>query len=129
MAEYQACLRIGLSGGHLYNVVAAGLGKHASTMSARVNLYDRVGFESLRKELRLDPNVLRRFRNDLLKHFVSDEDALSRFSAADRVAVHSLELYHRSDSAVDGASKLLLKTSAGMLIEAVKEPEAKDLPK
>ena len=119
MAEYQACLGIGLSGGHLYNVVAAGLGKHASTMSARVNLYDRVGFESLRKELRLDPNVLRRLRNDLLKHFVSDEDALSRFSAADRVAVHSLELYHRSDSTVDGASKLLLKTSAGMLIEAV----------
>ncbi len=88
-------------------------------MSARVSLYDRVGIESLRKELRLDPNVVRRLRNDLLKHFVPDEDALSRFPARDRVTVHSLELYHRSDSAVDGASKLLLKTAGGMLIESV----------
>ena len=88
-------------------------------MFSRVSLYDRVGTESLRKELRLDPNVVRRLRNDLLKHFVPDADAMSRFSAADRVAVHSLELYHRSDSTVDGASKLLLKTAGGMLIESV----------
>ena len=88
-------------------------------MSSRVGLFDRSGFESLRKELRLDPNSVRRLRNDLLKHFVSDEIALGRFPAADRVAVHSLEMFHRSDSAVDGASKLLLKTAGGMLIESV----------
>ncbi len=88
-------------------------------MSSRVSLFDRPGFESLRKQLRLDPIGVRRLRNDLLKHFVSDEEALSHFPAADRVAVHSLELFHRSDSAVDGASKLLLKTAGGMLIESV----------
>lgn len=88
-------------------------------MSSRVSLFDRSGIESLRKELRLDPNVVRRLRNDLLKHFVPDEVALGRFPAADRLAVHSLELFHRSDSAVDGASKLLLKTAGGMLIESV----------
>jgi 23S rRNA (adenine2503-C2)-methyltransferase len=88
-------------------------------MSARVSLFDRAGVESLRRELRLDPNVVRRLRNDLVKHFVSDDEALSRFPAADRVEVHALELFHRSDSAVDGATKLLLKTVAGMLIEAV----------
>ena len=88
-------------------------------MFLRTSLFDRTGFESLRKELKLDPNVVRRLRNDLLKHFVSDDVALGCFPAADRVAVHSLELYHRSDSVVDGASKLLLKTAGGMLIESV----------
>ena len=73
-----------------------------SLMSSRVSLFDRFGFESLRKELRLDPNVVRRLRNDLLKYFVPDQVALVRFPAAVRVAVHALELYHRSDSAVDG---------------------------
>ena len=88
-------------------------------MSPRVSLFDRAGFESLRRELRTDPNCVRRLRNDLLKHFVADEVALGRFPAADRVAVHSLEMFHRSDSAVDGASKLLLRTAGGMLIESV----------
>lgn len=88
-------------------------------MSSRVSLFDRSGIESLRKELRLDPNVVRRLWHDLLKQFAPDEIALGRFPTADRVAVHSLELFHRSDSAVDGASKLLLKTAGGMLIESV----------
>jgi 23S rRNA (adenine2503-C2)-methyltransferase len=35
------------------------------------------------------------------------------------VGVHSLELHSRSDSQHDGASKLLFRTSAGMLIESV----------
>ena len=45
-------------------------------MPAPVRLYDRPAFEALRKELRLDPSVVRRLRTDLLKHFVSDEEAL-----------------------------------------------------
>ncbi|MCX7393623.1 MAG: 23S rRNA (adenine(2503)-C(2))-methyltransferase RlmN [Planctomycetales bacterium] len=88
-------------------------------MSRRIGVFDRSGIESLRKELRIDPHSVRQLRNDLFKHFLSDEDALSRFSAADRVAVHSLEMYHRRDSMFDGATKLLLKTAAGMLIESV----------
>ena len=88
-------------------------------MPPRISLFDRPGMVSLRRELRLDPNAVRQLRNDLLKHFGSDEDALLRFPAADRVAIHSLELFHRSDSTVDGATKLLLKTAGGMLIESV----------
>ena len=88
-------------------------------MSPPVSLFDRPAFEALRKELRLDPTVVRRLRTDLLKHFVADEAALAQFPAADRVAVHTLSLYHRSDSTVDGATKLLLKTASGMLIESV----------
>ena len=88
-------------------------------MSPPISIFDRPGFEVLRKELRLDPTVVRRLRIDLLKHFRSEEEALSSFPAPDRVAVHALSLYHRSDSAVDGATKLLLQTASGMLIEAV----------
>ena len=88
-------------------------------MSHTVNLFDRPAFEALRKELRLDPTVVRRLRTDLLKHFLSDEAALAGFPAPERVAVHTLSLYHRSDSTIDGATKLLLKTASGMLIESV----------
>ncbi len=88
-------------------------------MPPRISLYDRLAFEALRKELRVDPTVVRRLRTGLLKHYQSDEEALSQFPARDRVAVHALSLYHRSDSAVDGATKLLLQTASGMLIESV----------
>ncbi len=88
-------------------------------MSQPVSLFDRPALEALRQELRLDPTVVRRLRTDLLKHFVSDESALASFPAADRVAVHALSLYHQSDSTIDGATKLLLKTASGMLIESV----------
>jgi 23S rRNA (adenine2503-C2)-methyltransferase len=88
-------------------------------MSANVSLFDRSGLESLRRELRLDPNVVRQLRNDLLKRFLSDDAALSRFPAADRVSVHSLELFRRNDSTIDGATKLLMRTASGILIESV----------
>jgi len=88
-------------------------------MPAPISIFDRPGFEVLRKELRLDPTVVRRLRVDLLKHFLSDEAALSNFPASERIALHTLSIYHRSDSTVDGATKLLLKTGSGMLIESV----------
>jgi 23S rRNA (adenine2503-C2)-methyltransferase len=69
--------------------------------------------------LKLDPAHIRSLRNALLKRFVSDEVALRTFPAAGGLALHSLELFRRCDSAVDGATKLLLRTTAGMLIESV----------
>ena len=88
-------------------------------MSTPISLFDRPGVEALRKELRLDPTVIRRLRVDLLKHFVPDAEGLASFPAPDRLALHTLSLYHRSDSEIDGATKLLLKTATGMLIESV----------
>ena len=75
--------------------------------------------ERLRKETRLDPEHVRALRNALFKKFEADNVALTRFPERDRIDCHSLELFRRCDSQVDGASKLLLKTSAGMLIESV----------
>ena len=88
-------------------------------MSTPVSLYDRGGFEALRKELRVDPLVVKRLRIGLLKHFQPDDFALAEFPGRERVRVHTLALHSRIDSERDGASKLLLKTAAGMLIESV----------
>jgi 23S rRNA (adenine2503-C2)-methyltransferase len=88
-------------------------------MESGVSIFDRTGLEALRRELRIDPLVVKRLRTNLLKHFLSDDVALADFPARDRVLVHSLLLHSRVDSGLDGASKLLLRTAAGMLIESV----------
>ncbi len=88
-------------------------------MSHRTGLFDKPAFDELRREARIDPLVVRRLRIDLCKKFLADEAALAAFPAGERVAVHSLELFRRCDSELDGASKLLFRTSAGMLIESV----------
>jgi 23S rRNA (adenine2503-C2)-methyltransferase len=87
--------------------------------------FDIAGVEKLRRELRIDPQAVRRFRNALLKHGRSDEDALAvladgaRGAFASRIDLHAIELHSRNDSQYDGASKLLFRTRAGMLIESV----------
>jgi 23S rRNA (adenine2503-C2)-methyltransferase len=89
------------------------------------SLFDTPAIERLRRELKLDPQALRRFRNALLKHGRSDDEALAelpalaRESFASSVGLHALAIHSRCDSEQDGASKLLFRTSAGMLIESV----------
>jgi 23S rRNA (adenine2503-C2)-methyltransferase len=88
-------------------------------MDAEVNFFEQRSVEQLRRHLRLDPQQIRGMRNALLKQFQSDETASSRFPALNRLTLHSLDLFRRCDSTIDGATKLLLRTSIGMLIEAV----------
>lgn len=88
-------------------------------MNTPISIYDSKSLEQLRKELRLDPQSIRKLRNDLLKHFQSDDQALAGFAAAEHIRLHSLQLHQRCDSDMDGASKLLFRTPAGMLIESV----------
>src|SRR5688572_17341123 len=88
-------------------------------MAERISIYDVPGLDRLRHERHLDAKCVRRLRNDLLKRFLTDEVALAKFPAADRITAHVLNLHRRVDSALDGATKLLLSTSSGMLIESV----------
>ena len=88
-------------------------------MPVPISIYDSEKIEQLRQELRLDPQAIRRLRNGLLKRFQADEAALTHFPAAERVALHSLDLYRQCDSEIDGATKLLFRTEEGMLIESV----------
>jgi 23S rRNA (adenine2503-C2)-methyltransferase len=89
------------------------------------HLYESRHIDALRRELRLDPHSLRRFRIALLKHGLSDSDALAelpteaRDAFVSQVELHALQLHSRSDSQHDGASKLLFRTRARMLIESV----------
>lgn len=94
-------------------------------MTASFNIFDATSIESIRRELRIDPQSLRRFRNALLKRGRGDGESLDDLPAsvradfARRVELHALALHSRSDSAQDGATKLLFRTAGGMLIEAV----------
>lgn len=89
------------------------------------SLYNQAAIDTLRAELGLDPHAVRRLRGSLLKRFLPDEAALAtlplrqRARFAERVELHPLALHRRSDSQVDGATKLLFRTPAGMLIESV----------
>ena len=83
------------------------------------NIFDTSAMAALRKELALDPNLIRGLRNRLLKKFLPDSVAVGDFPAPQQLEVHCLELYRHCDSKIDGARKLLFRTAAGMLIESV----------
>jgi 23S rRNA (adenine2503-C2)-methyltransferase len=84
-----------------------------------VSMYDTDGMERLQHELRIDPHRVRRLRTALFKHFDADEAAVVEFLHSEHIAIHPLTLDSRHDSKLDGATKLLFRTSAGMLIESV----------
>ncbi len=94
-------------------------------MNGPVAIHDTVAVDQLRRQLRIDPGQLRRLRIAFFKHFRGAEAALAeldlgvRAEFAQRVAFHSLRLHRRCDSQIDGASKLIFRTEAGMLIESV----------
>ncbi|MCA9235070.1 MAG: 23S rRNA (adenine(2503)-C(2))-methyltransferase RlmN [Planctomycetales bacterium] len=96
-----------------------------AVMSQSATIFDLAGVEALRRQWRLDPQVVRQVRTTLLKRGRSDADALAvvpealRSEFAERVGLHALALDRRCDSQLDGATKLLFRTTAGMLIESV----------
>lgn len=81
--------------------------------------FDAEAVEGLRKARRADPEQVRLLRNALLKDFVPDAEGLARAPALSPMSVHPLVLEQRYDSTIDGASKLLFRTQAGLLIESV----------
>lgn len=88
-------------------------------MPQSISIFDSAALDRLRQQQKFDPQAVRRLRSDLLKRFLSDEQALADFPAVERVSLHALELYRRCDSQIDGATKLLFRTARGMLIESV----------
>ena len=83
------------------------------------NLFDRDGLERIRKSHRIDPHQMRLFRNDRCKRFCNDTDINTKFPFSSGVRPPSLEIRERCESQLDGATKLLMQTSTGMLIETV----------
>jgi len=89
------------------------------TRTDSVGIFDAPGCDRLRRELRLDPALFRRLRNELLKRFRPDDVALAGLPAPNRLALHALDFVRRCDSTLDGATKLLLRTASGTTIETV----------
>lgn len=89
------------------------------------DLLDPRGLEQLRRELRLDPGVVKRMKTQFFKHFAGRDAALAelpadvRATAADRLDFHPLRFESRHDSQLDGATKLLWRTQTRHLLESV----------
>ncbi|MBI4602146.1 MAG: radical SAM protein, partial [Planctomycetes bacterium] len=89
------------------------------------SLHDIPRAEAAFRSLGVDPGRLRRLRNAFLKKGVPWQVALldlpqpKRVAAAAAIEPHALELAGRRDSALDGATKLLFRTRAGLLLETV----------
>ncbi len=88
-------------------------------MPALPSIHNASSIEEVRRELKLDPLVVRRMRAALMRDFRPDEEICARFPHATRFRRSWLELSQRVDSELDGASKLLLKNGRGLLLEAV----------
>ncbi len=81
--------------------------------------FDAEALEALRKSTRTDPERVRLVRNALLKDFAPDDDGLAHAPQLSELDLHPLVLEQRHDSKLDGATKLLFRTEAGLLTESV----------
>jgi 23S rRNA (adenine2503-C2)-methyltransferase len=91
----------------------------------KASIYDSAAVDRLRAELKFEPRRLRALRTALFKKFLGVEVALAELPAeirdkfARRVEFHPLAIERTCDSQLDGATKLVLRTKAGLLIESV----------
>jgi 23S rRNA (adenine2503-C2)-methyltransferase len=90
-----------------------------------ISIYDSGAVDRLRAELKFEPRRLRALRTAYFKKFRGAEEAIAelptdvREAFDGRVAFHRLSVADVHDSQRDGATKLVLRTEAGYLIEAV----------
>lgn len=84
-----------------------------------VSAFDSDRLQQLRRERRIDPLALRRLRLNLFKRFHPDAVALKAFPFPGDLQLHELTVTDRADSAVDGATKLVLRTADGLPLETV----------
>jgi 23S rRNA (adenine2503-C2)-methyltransferase len=90
-----------------------------------ISIYDTEAIEQLRHRNAVQPHRLKQFRTALFKNARGWDEALAtlpenaRADFSSQMAFESLELAERHDSKIDGASKLIFKTTDGHLIESV----------
>ena len=116
---------------HLDSSVERAVHRMHPTMSNPIAIHDSVAIhdgaaiDQLRRELRIEPGLVRRLRIAFFKHFRGAEAALGELPAdvraafAERVEFHPLTLHKRCDSQLDGATKIIFRTQNQMLIESV----------
>jgi 23S rRNA (adenine2503-C2)-methyltransferase len=94
-------------------------------MNSCISIYDSPAIDRLRAELKFEPRRLRALRTAYFKKSRGAEAALAelpeeiRDDFARRASFHPLAIAESHDSQIDGATKLVLRTPAGYLIETV----------
>ncbi len=89
------------------------------------SIHDLAAIELVRRRLKFDRYRLRQVRNAFYKKYLPAAVALEEIAEPHRTALaaevefHALTLESRHDSRIDGATKLIFRTSAGLLIESV----------
>lgn len=90
-----------------------------------IDIYDDSAVETLRRQLRFDPYLIKRLRYHFWRSFTGVDAATQHFPAnligeiRTSVRFHNLALRDRRDSQVDGASKLIFRTARDQAIETV----------
>ncbi len=90
-----------------------------------VSIYDTDAIEALRIRNAVQPHRIKLFRNALFKNSLGRDGALAELPEDARgefsrnIDFQMLEFTERQDSELDGASKLVFKTTDGHLIESV----------
>jgi 23S rRNA (adenine2503-C2)-methyltransferase len=94
-------------------------------MFKQCGIHELAATDRLRAELKFEPRRLRALRTAFFKKFLGVGASLNELPAevsdefARRVDFHPLAVAESHDSQLDGASKLVLSTKAGYLIESV----------
>jgi 23S rRNA (adenine2503-C2)-methyltransferase len=94
-------------------------------MRSQVSIYDAAAVDRLRSDLKFEPRRLRALRTAFFKKFLGAEAAIGELPANVRdefhrcVEFHPLTVVESHDSQLDGATRLVLRTAAGYLIESV----------
>jgi 23S rRNA (adenine2503-C2)-methyltransferase len=92
---------------------------------SKISIYDSAAVDRLRAKLKFEPRRLRALRTAFFKKFLGAQAALGELPEKVRegfarcVEFHPLSIAEARDSQVDGATKLVFRTSAGYLIESV----------
>jgi len=84
-----------------------------------ISIFNSCELEQFRHAGRIDPEQIRALKTASLKKFHAADSLLATFPSCRDIAVPTLELVDRCDSQIDGASKLILKTREGLLVETV----------
>jgi 23S rRNA (adenine2503-C2)-methyltransferase len=94
-------------------------------VSQEISIYDTAAVDRLRAELKFEPRRLRALRTAYFKNFLGTERALAELPVDKRgefdrrVEFHSLVIAESRDSQLDGATKLVMRTPSGYLVESV----------
>jgi 23S rRNA (adenine2503-C2)-methyltransferase len=94
-------------------------------MHDQISIYDSAAVDRVRANMKFEPRRLRALRTAFFKKFLGAEAALGELPAvvreefSRRVGFHPLSIAESHDSQMDGATKLVLRTGAGYLIESV----------